>query len=1083
MKLSPGMVRGIGCVLVTLLVAYGLAIFFQGEVGSRGGMEGADLQAPLNVETDVQGAFPEGTKSLPAELSVDDGEHRAEAVPAGRPHSTRGRVRSDSGEWLDSVQVSWTAWDSRFMEFVSCEAPISIEEIESRSITVETDEAGWFEFERGPPLIDGEPSFLWMTHPSHLAQSVELQPGVNQLEEGATWILVRAKPMVARVRHGALPVVGSVVYQQVDFPRDSTASLDNGVHAPKALLVFLRSTETGADGAGPLVPAKHTHRIVATYGDLRSVPWTGVSAQVIQLELEPTCTLTGFVGIPPGRDADMGMPQVRVYRHHGPFTEELAAVEVRGDGTVGPAPLPVLSADSYSFQLAGGAFTPSERRIAPPVVGQHVHLEFEGVFGSSLWFQGFDLADEVLMNTVVHLTWESDGLTGEKTVQARDDGLVFVRGIPAGTARCFMTAPGYGRTDAGLIAVPERIPAIHEVVLGRGYRVAGRCLRGIFPVNDFEVRYWPINNHALRSSVRVTASEDGKFVLEDLSSPRIALQAISEDYGRSAVLTLELSDGAAEEVILGIVSAQTLSGSVVNSSTGEPVVGARVEVHNSHVHYELDAVGPPILTASDGGFSLDRLGPGTNVVSVSASGYSSRELEVVAGARAIDLGEISLRRRQRLTARLVLAEGKDPSGYALATSGIGAIPATGFDSSGELEVESASEGTYLFRVTDNSGLGEVLATKRVTLRVGEDWDLDFHLISGDRTLLVTTTGVDPSSDPTSFVVGATYHDLDGNEDFQAVRLDRHGEARVRGKIGAGPVSLRVSGGKSPQGGGATRMISPDERGEIPIHVELTSKAVQVRVVDGAGVPMSGVEVLPRSDEAAGMVLGWQFTDAAGEARFRALAPATNEMTLSSISGGVVDHVPFEFPRDGETVELRFHMNSSIDVFLHDGGASIITADCRLSSGEFGYTLTPGHAPDDTGHVVFSGLGAGEYVLQASAPARWTIFQPVVASPARTEIAIELRRVGSLVVDVVGLDGGLRAGLPVTLVYVPLAESVNRWVMDGRLFGQAAPLATDAQGRIRLEGIPQGSYQWQCGGATGSIELHAGSVLETVIEVP
>lgn len=65
-----------------------------------------------------------------------------------------------------------------------------------------------------------------------------------------------------------------------------------------------------------------------------------------------------------------------------------------------------------------------------------------------------------------------------------------------------------------------------------------------------------------------------------------------------------------------------LAGRVVDAATGEPVVGATVDLP------ELEAAGPPARTAPDGSFLLEAVHPGRHWVRASAPGYQDHRIQV-----------------------------------------------------------------------------------------------------------------------------------------------------------------------------------------------------------------------------------------------------------------------------------------------------------------------------------------------------------------------------------------------------------------------------------------------------------------------
>ncbi len=1041
--------------------------------------------SPVSLAADV--APPEAIEVVPETTlpSAAEQDERVDLEAVPLEAQVWGRVTSTDGTPIADATVSWSAWNPEFMSYVLASTIIPDAEVEAHTVQTVTDDRGRFRLDEVPPLDSNEPSFLWISHASHLAHSIEFGP-----EEGArdepldVQLELATESMEVRVLRSGLPIGEAQVSQRAAFPSGSHAAYEGGVHAERAPLLFLRQDFTDGGGSTRLAPANHRHSLSASIDDLQSVSWIGESKPLIVLSLEPVFTLRGHVDFPLKFEDEWGFPQVKVTAHRGPFVDEVGALPVREDGSIGPSSLPVLKAESYSIRLEGGQFEAEERLIPTPSAGDEVDAQFEGRLGGSLWFQALDRNEAVVPTAQVRASWTSEqGKVFEQITKARDDGYVLMMGLPSGVVSCEMTAPGYVRVNFGGIEIPEADPTVHEAVLHKGLVVEGTCLQGIDPATDFEVRYWTMPSGDPKNKIRVAGSEDGTFLIDDLVEANVAMEAISPTFGRSEVVIVDLSDPAQRSVILILRPALSMAGRVIHPFTGDPIQGAEVRVYNSSGNYEIDVIGAPVFTDHAGRFDVKRLRPGTNVIAIELEGFSSRELVVVARDENVNLGDIPLHRRQRLTAQLTLPPGEDPSLYALSAQGIGAIPRTSFGADGHLEIASASEGAYVFIVSSNRGTAEKRGSERFTLEAGKPWHLELNLAGGDRRIRVTTSGAMPGSNGVVRTAAVTYMDEQGREEFQTVRLDETGEGVVSGGIATGPVLVRVFATKGGRTGGTTYEILESDGEEVVIPVDLARSEVVMRVVDSEGQPMQGIEILPRATVTGGIVVGWQITDAKGEAYFVTLPPETDRVSLSSPSGGAIDKVPFEYPAEGEVVELIFDMGSSLRLLLHENGTAQSGGTCRLFSGEHGYRLTPSRASDEDGIVEFSNLGEGSYELHAAAPHCWTTIQDVDATPSGNEYSIELRRVGTL--ELAFASGATLAASdrPVYLQWLATGELVNDWIAAGRLPGHSSPLRTDSTGNVRLSGIPRGAYKWSCEGANGTVEVVAGEVTTESVQLP
>jgi hypothetical protein len=215
-----------------------------------------------------------------------------------------------------------------------------------------------------------------------------------------------------------------------------------------------------------------------------------------------------------------------------------------------------------------------------------------------------------------------------------------------------------------------------------------------------------------------------------------------------------------------------------------------------------------------------------------------------------------------------------------------------------------------------------------------------------------------------------------------------------------------------------------------------------------------------------------------------LPPEADEASLSSGSGGTIDHVPFGFPGGGgEVVDLVFDMSSRIRLSLHDNGVAQSSASCRLFSGEHGYTLTPIRTSDENGQVLFSDLGAGLYELHVEAPGSWPVVKTVEATPAGIDYSVEIRHLGTLDLEFLTAGGHVAVPETIEIEFLPTGESVGIWAAEGRLPNLGGVLAADNSGHLRLQEIPHGEYRWSCSGAVGTVLVEPGQVSTVSVHLP
>jgi len=1018
-----------------------------------------------------------GLEAAPLPLAHD-------SVVGGAPRAVlrravAGRVQSSGSSAIAGAEVTWTAWDSEFLTFVTSAVLIPPALVDRRTVSASADENGAFSFEAPPPLEEGQPSFIWISHSGYFSEVVELDPGVSELHEPLEVTLNEALPFTAAVTKAGEAVAKARVVQRAAYPRGTTAQYARGRYAPKARLVFLRTYQSRVDGTVSLAPCDHPHALRASWEGLVSAEWEGSHRPRVELDLLPTFSLSGHVALPEGADPEWGGARVRVSGSWGTIEVELASALVQPDGAFGPVAVPAMEVDGFTARLEGNEFIETESRFDPPTPGTSVYVQIEARIGYQQWFLALDEGRQPVPFPTAVAKWKHEGVLFEKSVRGREDGYVMVPGFPAGMIWGSLTAKDRVVEPFGPMLLPEDPPAVLNVVLADAYSVSGRCMRGLDPVSDFEVRFWGVDNPDYRGSEVIRNSADGAFTLNHLAGPRVSVMAVTPDFGRSDSVIVDLQEGAEREVLLQVMSPCAIIGQVVDAATSEPIAGARVDVFSSRFWTELDPLGRPTLSDADGRIEIAKLAKGINLTSIVAEGYSDRELKVYVREEAIvNLGQVELVRCQPLTATLRLPEGHDPETWGLFADGIGGVPLTPFDSRGELRFEKASEGAWYFEVRDLRGLGEVAATQYRSLKAGEEWHLNFDLVSG-RGMMIDVTGAGDVSAIEGHLVSVSYESDGGRRCNRSALLDSGGRARISGGIAPGLVLLSLSP-RSAGGqywGRALHEITSSDPDEVVLELPLERSESRVLVLDSDKQPISRALVVLRYSRDPELQVAYAITNDRGEAGLGVVPAEVDLAELTSSDGGVHSDIEIAASdwRDG-TLELIFDMSASIELLLVDDGQPQSTVTCWLETVDSGVLLTSGLTPDQDGRLSFDGFAEGRYRLRISGPNHWPVELILIARADPSVRRIEVRRVGSLNLEFVHGDGGQVVNLPIDLECTTLGERAANWIASGKLQGFAGGLRTDGQGQLHLPRLPHGEYRWTVGVSSGTLLVPAGGAV-------
>ena len=97
------------------------------------------------------------------------------------------------------------------------------------------------------------------------------------------------------------------------------------------------------------------------------------------------------------------------------------------------------------------------------------------------------------------------------------------------------------------------------------------------------------------------------------------------------------------------------------------------------------------------------------------------------------------------------------------------------------------------------------------------------------------------------------------------------------------------------------------------------------------------------------------------------------------------------------------------------------------------------------------------------------------------IDVQVRRLGTLRVELSGAGGAPLAGVPISLRSVEFGEDVASWIASGTASASSATMRTDENGVLRVERLPRGSYAWEAGSSSGEVVVPPGAEAQVVVE--
>lgn len=275
---------------------------------------------------------------------------------------------------------------------------------------------------------------------------------------------------------------------------------------------------------------------------------------------------------------------------------------------------------------------------------------------------------------------------------------------------------------------------------------------------------------------------------------------------------------------------------------------------------------------------------------------------------------------------------------------------------------------------------------------------------------------------------------------------------------------------------------------IPCHVEFEFGEYQLegKVTNSTGTPVVAAAVYfevnerltPSGDERGDVPSEDAMTTSrtTNEGRYVAagLSPGVYRAEIRArdyayaIERVVIDEREFVGNRD-----FRLEPECRVRVFVGDrGGASVNGAEIvvRRDGEDPSEESLPSSVVDSDGARVIRGAGTGHYHLEVRATGRMVRRATIACiGGERRDVHVELRRFARIHVDLRDVLGAPLKQLEFTLFDLESGEPVRDWIERGDVAMSAGSLITDDQGRLRIDGIPEGRYRILGYGIDGEVE--------------
>ncbi len=852
------------------------------------------------------------------------------------------------------------------------------------------------------------------------------------------------------------PIAGALVTQLALTDHGSL-----GTSYPLELERLLnQSGVTGEDGTVSFSSLGRATHFVAELGAQRSLPSEAKnSATLVTLTLRDTAQLFGSVS---SRSADsaLGQAAVAVLRGDGyPESAVLGSDDVEGE-VWGPITVPIPDSGTVRLKATARGTVPAYELVQGLEPGAKVRVDFDLDAAERLHLLVLAEDGTPIGGASAFARWGTPAAWRYSRAKSSATGLAELDCPTGNLVSVGARAPEFFPDELSEVQPSGTTESPQVLTLLRSGKLTGSCIFHGLPPDDFEITYW-VAGRSIYRQARFADSPDGSFAIDPVPAGPLQVLATCVD-GQTATVTVEIVPGEQHNIELKFGASVAVDGRVIDGSTGAPI-SAEIRLHAVSSGFPMYQYGPTHHADESGVFSFSGLSLGENYLSVSAAGYADMSTIVaVPNVGTLDLGSIRLQRDVIVELHFSGHTHLGDCWASIETGPQQLVPASGL-----VSFEGIAPGSHRVYFVEPDQFGFNWDVEVVASDIQR---IDCTIPSGVRLKMTATTAGDTGL-PIDGRVSVTQSDERGRSVSRSSKLPESGLATIDRLHPGEAVVMVIDSDHQVLAVEHTVLTSgpPTE-----LRIELGSNDRELLILDLAGIPVPNAALylsipssetdwaIARTADSKGQVslVGIDLPSVVAGVSANDRHDYHNTLDLSS-------DVPITVTMDAES---RFTI-SITDGLLPLSGIDVY---CNAAGTKF---YLPSLATNAAGQITWPSISAGPYEISVEDPVLWPLTREINVSGADTQVSLDVRRRGNLLLTVRNEFGTAVSNAAVSLTSNEFSQSVSTWLADGLINTSTGTLRTDDSGKLRVSGVPNGEYSLNVNGEDTSITIPAWSTLE------